>query len=236
MDGNQAGQTAAENAALAQSPDPNVKVSALMKRDARREATMAGVVIQMTNAQATARAAVAANAARKSPPAKFEHKEKDPDIRQWIPLVEDYLNQTAGADYLSYASSYLAGKPRVYFMGQLDAFRAANAGADPATPRQFFRDTMIRGYGLRDPIQSYWDTWNKLSQGSGSVDAYNIGFEQALVNLGDQLTVAGLSTTLEGLKLKAGAKRVLLIVDYLQLLPIPPHSRGPRYFRRLSLP
>ena len=47
---------------------------------------------------------------------------------------------------------------------------------------------MIRGYGLRDPIQSYWDTWNKLSQGSGSVDEYNVAFEQAMVNLGDQLT------------------------------------------------
>ena len=58
-------------------------------------------------------------------------REKDPDIRQWIPLVEDYLRLTAPADYLSYASSYLAGKPRVYFMGQYDAYRAAHANADP---------------------------------------------------------------------------------------------------------
>ena len=180
-------QIAAEDAALAQSPDADVKVSALMKRDARREARMNALVNQMQTAQATANAAVAVNAARQAPPAKFEHKEKDPDIRQWIPLVEDYLRLTAPADYLSYASSYLAGKPRVYFMGQYDAYRAAHANADPPDVRAFFRETMIRGYGLRDPIQSYWDTWNKLSQGSGSVDEYNVAFEQAMVNLGDQL-------------------------------------------------
>lgn len=36
--------------------------------------------------------------------------------------------------------------------------------------------------------QSYWDTWNKLSQGSGSVDEYNIAFQQALTNLGNEIT------------------------------------------------
>ena len=186
--GNQDAQIAAEDAALAQAVDPNVKVSALMKRDARREARMNAVVGQMQVAQATANAAAAANAARQSPPAKFEYKDKDPDIRQWIPLVEQYLRTTAAADYLAYASSYLAGKPRVYFMGQLDSYRANMLVQSLMILVQFFRNTMIRGYGLRDPIQSYWDTWNKLSQGSGSVDEYNIAFEQAMVNLGDQLT------------------------------------------------
>ena len=179
-------QVIRENNALANGSDA-IKVAALLKRDARREQRVNTVVGHMQNAQAMANAAIAVNAARQAPPAKFEHKEKDPDIRQWIPLVEDYLRLTAAADYLSYASSYLAGKPRVYFMGQYDAYRAAHAGADPLDVRAFFRETMIRGYGLRDPIQSYWDTWNKLTQGSGSVDEYNVAFEQAMVNLGDQL-------------------------------------------------
>ena len=52
----------------------------------------------------------------------------------------------------------------------------------------FFRDTMIRGYGLRDPEQSYWDTWSKLSQGSMSVDDYNVAFQQALVDLNQEVT------------------------------------------------
>ena len=180
-------QQIAENNAVAAGNDA-VKVAALLHRDTRRERRVNAMSVQMRNAQATANAAIAVNAARQSPPAKFEHKEKDPDIRQWIPLVEQYLRTTPVADYLAYASSYLAGKPRVYFMGLLDAYRNGHGGADPADPRAFLGETMIRGYGLRDPIQSYWDTWNKLSQGSGSVDEYNIAFEQAMVNLGDQLT------------------------------------------------
>lgn len=47
----------------------------------------------------------------------------------------------------------------------------------------FFRETMTRGYGLRTLEQSYWDTWNKLSQGTSSVDEYNVAFQQALVDL-----------------------------------------------------
>ena len=54
--------------------------------------------------------------------------------------------------------------------------------------RQVFRETMERGYGLRTPEQSYWDTWNKLSQGTGSVDDYNIAFQQALTNLAAEIT------------------------------------------------
>ena len=48
---------------------------------------------------------------------------------------------------------------------------------------------MIRGYGIRDPAQSYWTTWGKLHQGPGqSVDEYNVAFEQAMTDLGPQLT------------------------------------------------
>ena len=59
---------------------------------------------------------------------------------------------------------------------------------EPADVRQFFRETMTRGYGLRTPDQTYWDTWNKLKQGTGSVDEYNVAFQQALVDLAGQVT------------------------------------------------
>jgi hypothetical protein len=41
---------------------------------------------------------------------------------------------------------------------------------------------------LRTPIQSYWNTWNKLSQGSKSVDDYNMEFQQATTNLQAEIT------------------------------------------------
>jgi len=112
-------------------------------------------------------------------------------------MIEEYLNATPNAEYLRIASSYLNGKPRSFWMSTWEAWQAANPGAYPGGPnpgpfvgnaRAFFRETMIRGYGLRTPIQSYWDTWNKLSQGSKSVDEYNIEFNQAMVNLRDEIT------------------------------------------------
>ena len=113
-------------------------------------------------------------------------------------MIEEYLSATPNADYLRLASSYLNGKPRSYWISQWEAWQAANPGAYPgnaANPgpfagnaRQYFRDIMIRGYGLRTPIQSYWDTWNKLSQGSKSVDEYNVEFNQAMVNLREEIT------------------------------------------------
>ena len=86
-----------EDNALANGSDA-VKVSALLKRDARREHRLNAVVGRMQTAQAMANAAIATNAARQAPPAKFEHKEKAPDIRQWIPLLEQYLTRTHACD------------------------------------------------------------------------------------------------------------------------------------------
>ena len=78
----------------------------------------------------------------------------------------------------------------MYWGAQWAAWQAANPGvAVPVDAKQFFHDTMIRGYGIRDPIQSYWDTWNKLHQGPGqSIDEFNVEFEQAAINLGAVLS------------------------------------------------
>ncbi len=105
-------------------------------------------------------------------------------MRFWLNALELYLVQTPDDQYLQFAASYLGGKPKNYWNNQFAVWQAANPNQQPANVRQFFRDTMIRGYGLRDPIQSYWDTWNKLHQGPGqSVDEYNVQFEQALTDL-----------------------------------------------------
>ena len=82
-------------------------------------------------------------------------------------------------------------------IGSPSAWQAAHSGAYPGTAnnggfvgnaRAYFREVMIRGYGLRTPIQSYWDTWNKLSQGSKTVDEYNVEFAQAATDLRAEIT------------------------------------------------
>src|SRR3569833_1344975 len=62
---------------------------------------------QNQNANAVARAAA---------PSKFENKESGPDIRQWLPMIEEYLNATPNAEYLRIASSYLNGKSWSFWM------------------------------------------------------------------------------------------------------------------------
>ena len=192
----EATQAAAETLALQAGNDP-VSVACLTHREERNAARIQRLDNALDNAQAQIAAANANVAARAAAPPKFENKESGPDIRQWLPMIEEYLNATPNAEYLRIASSYLNGKPRSFWMSTWEAWQAANPGAYPGGPnpgpfvgnaRAFFRETMIRGYGLRTPIQSYWDTWNKLSQGSKSVDEYNIEFNQAMVNLRDEIT------------------------------------------------
>lgn len=199
-----AARQAYENQALAQG-SAEVKVASLIHRDQRQAASMQAVQAQLAQAQQAAIAAQAAanavaaapvvngeGAPRAAPPPRFENKEKEMRIREWIPLVQDYLRNTPNEDYLRMASSYLSGKPRSYWMSKYEAFKTEHAldpvGPEPPNPRQFFKDTMERGYGLRDETQTHWDTWNKLRQAPGqSIDEYNVAFEQALVDLNGQL-------------------------------------------------
>jgi len=197
---NDVARMAAETAALGTGSDA-CKIAALLKRDQRNAAQLGAVTAQLAQVQAQAQAAaagaqaaVAGQGAKMSPPPKFENRDKDPNIRQWLPILEEYLADTPDAQYLRFAVSYLGGKPKVYWVSQYAAWQAANPVPQggvpyPPQPRQFFRDTMIRGYGIRDPQQSYWDAWNKLKQGADqSVDQYNVQFQQALADLGDQIT------------------------------------------------
>ena len=187
---------AAETLALTHQNAP-VTLVVLQHQNERNQNRIANLNNALGRAQNQIAAANANAVARAAAPTKFENKESGPDIRQWLPMIEEYLNATPNAEYLRIASSYLNGKPRSFWMSTWEAWQAANPGAYPGGPnpgpfvgnaRAFFRETMIRGYGLRTPIQSYWDTWNKLSQGSKSVDEYNIEFNQAMVNLRDEIT------------------------------------------------
>ena len=141
--------------------------------------------------QAQQAAQVAVAAPRLSPPPKFENKEKDLKIQQWLPMLDVYMAGTPNNQYFRMASSYLGGKPRSYWISKYEAWRAANNNQEPPNPPQFFRDVMTQGYGLVDPTQSYWDTWNKLSQGSSSIHDYNTAFQLALADLNREITDEG---------------------------------------------
>ena len=193
---NDAAKLAAETAALGVGNDA-VKVAVMVRRDQRNQARLAEVTAQLGQVQAQAQAAQAAAQAggqggaapKMATPSKFENKEKEPNVRQWLPTVEEYLAATPAVDYLRFASSYLGGKVKTYWNNQYTAWQQAHPGVQPADVRQFFRDTLVRGYGIRDPLQSYFDNWHKLKQEPGqSVDEYNVVFTQVLTDLGDRIT------------------------------------------------
>ena len=194
---------AAETQALTHGSDA-IRISVLLKRDNRNHADLQAMQGQLQQAQNTAAqaqqqaaaaaaaqaqaVAAAAGQVKASPPSKWENKASNPPILEWFDQIEEYLRNTPNAEYLRLASSYLNGKPRSYWSSQYAVYQRANPGVYPQNARQFFRDTMTRGYGLRTPIQSYWDTWNNLKQGSTSVDEYNVAFEQAATNLAAEIT------------------------------------------------
>ena len=192
----------AETQALQQGTDA-VRIAVLLKRDNRNhqdltamqgQVAAANQAAQQAQQQAAAAAAAQAGVAgaalglKASPPSKWENKASQPPILEWFDQIEDYLRAAPNPDYLRLAASYLNGKPRSYWSSQYAVYQRANPGLYLANARQFFRDTMTRGYGLRTPIQSYWDTWNGLKQGSTSVDEYNVAFEQAVTNLAADIT------------------------------------------------
>jgi hypothetical protein len=144
---------------------------------------MAAVKAANANAQAAQVVSVAATVSTFKPatPPRYENKDKDMEICKWLLVVEscaricndgDYLR-----DYLRIVSFFLHGKPRSYFQSKYDAYKAANRGAEPANPREFFRETMINGYGLSDQTQVYWDNWNNLRMlANMDIGDYNIAF------------------------------------------------------------
>jgi hypothetical protein len=114
-------------------------------------------------------------------------------IRIWrfasgFQLWPDYARTCNDGDYLRIVSSFLHGKPRSYFQSKYDAYKAANGGAEPANSREFFRETMISGYGFSDQTQVYWDNWNNLRMlANMDIGDYNVAFIQCITDHGDQI-------------------------------------------------
>jgi hypothetical protein len=176
-----------------------VRVEVLLKRDERSRADMAALraspnaataAVNAANANAQAAQAVAAAATastlKPATPPRYENKDKDMEIRKWLPVVEENARTCNDGDYLRIVSSFLHGKPRSYFQSKYDAYKATNGGAKPANPREFFRETMISRYGLSDQTQVYWDDWNNLRMlANMDIGDYNIAFTQCLTDLGD---------------------------------------------------
>jgi hypothetical protein len=158
-----------------------VRIEALLKRDERPGADTAALqaslnaataVVNAANANAQAAQAVAAaataSAFKPNPLPRYENKDKDMEIRKWLTIVEYYARTCADGNYLRNVSSYLHGKPRSYFQSKYDAYKAANGGAKPTNPREFFRETLISGNGLSDQthftgitgtIRRCWRIW-----------------------------------------------------------------------------
>jgi hypothetical protein len=120
-------------------------------------AATAAVNAANANAQAAQVVAAAATASTFKPatPPSYENKDKDMEICKWLPVVEDYTRTYNDGNYLRIVSSFLHSKPRSYFQSKYDAYNAANGGATPANPQEFFRETMISGYDLSDQTQVY---------------------------------------------------------------------------------
>jgi hypothetical protein len=116
-----------EQQAITRSPVAEVQVAAMVKINLRLQATVGRLTGQIGTAQAAAAAAnqAAANTQavataagnadcfRPAAPPKYGIKKKDADVKQWIPIIEDYLYTAPDADYIRLASSYLEGGPKV---------------------------------------------------------------------------------------------------------------------------
>src|SRR6476620_11812269 len=170
----------------------------MLKYNMRLQATVGQLTNQVAQAQQTAQAAnaAAANATaqaqaagnvdrfRPAAPPKFGNKAKDSDVRQWLPVIENYLRNAPDQDFIRLASSYLEGGPRPLWTTVYEAYRISHGNAEPPNPRQFFRQTIERNYGLEDLEQKHWDTWASLRQGPNQdINEYNVSFQQACTDL-----------------------------------------------------
>jgi hypothetical protein len=109
-------------------------MAAMIKINLRLQATVGALTGQVGAAQAAAAAAnqAAANAQavataagnmdrfRPAAPSKYRNKKKDAEVKQWLPIIEDYLRTAPDADYIRLHRK----KPR------LPSIRRTRAGLD----------------------------------------------------------------------------------------------------------
>jgi hypothetical protein len=182
-------RAALEQEAVTRSPIQVVQFAAMVKINLRLQATVGQLAGQVQGAAVAAQAAGNVDRCRPAAPPKYGNKKQSGQMRQWTPMIEDYLRTAPDADYIRLASSCLEGGPRSPWTSVYEAYKAAHGGAKPPNPRQFFRETLEANYGLQDLEQKFWDTWNGLKQGpSQDIAEYNVEFQQALTDLAGHVT------------------------------------------------
>jgi hypothetical protein len=177
-------RAALEPEAISRSLLQNVQFAAMVKSNLRLQATVGKMAGQVAAATAAAQAAGNVNRFRPAAPPKYGNKKQSGHVRQWTPMIEDYLRTALDADYIRLASSYLKGGPRSLWASVYEAKKAAHGGNELPNPRQFSREKLKANYGLQDLNQKFWDTWNSLKQSpSQDIAEYNVKFQQALTDL-----------------------------------------------------
>jgi hypothetical protein len=178
-----------EQEAITRSPLQDVQFAAMVKINLRLQATVGQMAGQVAAATAAAQAAGNVDRFRPAAPPEYGNKKQSGHVRQWTPMIEDYLRTAPDTDYIRLASSDLEGGPRSLWTTVYEAYKAAHGGNEPHNARQFFRETLEANYGLQDLDQKFWDTWNSLKQGpSQDIAEYNVEFQQALTDLAEHVT------------------------------------------------
>jgi hypothetical protein len=182
-------RAALEQEAITRSPIQDVQFAAMVKINLRLQATVGQLAGQVQAATVAAQAAGNVDRFRPAAPLKYGNKKQRGHVRQWTPMIKDYLRTAPDADYIRLASFYLEGGSRSMWTSVYEAYKAAHGGAEPPNPRQFFRETLEANYGLQGLDQKFWNTWNSLKQDpSQDIAEYNVEFQQALTDLAGHVT------------------------------------------------
>jgi hypothetical protein len=104
-------RAALEQEAITRSPIQDVQFAAMVKINLRLQGTVGQLAGQVAAATVAAQAAGNVDRFRPAAPPKYGNKKQSGHVRQWTPLIEDYLRTAPDADYIRLASSYLEGGP-----------------------------------------------------------------------------------------------------------------------------
>jgi hypothetical protein len=90
---------------------------------------------QVAAATAAAQAAGNFDCYRPATPPSYGNKKQSGHVRQWTPMIEDYLCTAPEADHIRLASSYLKGGPRFLWCSVYEAYKAAHGRNEPSNFR-----------------------------------------------------------------------------------------------------
>jgi hypothetical protein len=123
---------ALEQEAISRSPIQDVQFAAMVRINLRLQATVGQLAGQVQAATAAAQAAGNVDRFRPAAPPKYGNKKQSGHVRQWTPMIENYLCTAPDADYIRLAP-YLEGGPWSLWTSVYEAYKAAHSGAEPPT-------------------------------------------------------------------------------------------------------